>query len=215
MIFTPTPLAGAFVVGLERHEDERGSFARAWCREEFAAQGLKVDMVQASLSHNRRAGTLRGLHYACPPAREGKLVRCVRGRLHDVIVDLRPASRTYCAHFALVLDAAEGNALYIPPGFAHGFQTLEDDTEVLYMMSEAYRPQDACGLRHDDPAFGIGWPLPVSVISERDRNYADFDPMAHRRAHAATAAEAGVGVGTRGVAQGAALRAANPAAAPR
>lgn len=185
MIFTPAPLVGAFVIELERQEDERGFFARAWCEREFAAHGIAAGMAQANLSYNRCAGTLRGLHFARSPAREGKLVRCIRGRIHDVIVDLRPASPSYLAHAAVVLDAAQHNALYVPPGVAHGFQTLADDSEVLYLMSEAYRPQEADGYRHDDPAFGIAWPLPVSQLSERDRSHPDFEPQAHRRKFAA------------------------------
>jgi dTDP-4-dehydrorhamnose 3,5-epimerase len=174
VIFEATPIPGAFLVRLERLEDERGFFARAWCRDEFAARGIEVEMVQASVSFNRRAGTLRGMHYAKPPAREGKLVRCSRGTIHDVILDLRPDSPAFRRHAAWVLDDDAHDALYIPPGVAHGFQTLVDDCEILYMMTEAYRPQLAAGVRFDDPAFGIRWPLPVSVMAERDRSYPGF-----------------------------------------
>ena len=174
MIFEAVPVAGAFLVRMERREDERGYFARLWCREEFAAQGIEVDMVQASVSHNRVAGTVRGLHYSDLPSREAKLVRCARGRVFDVIVDLRPDSPSYLRHHAVLLDAEAGDALYVPPQVAHGFQTLQADTDVHYMMSDFYRPELARGVRYDDPAFGIVWPLPVSVIAARDRDYPDF-----------------------------------------
>ena len=179
MIFEPTPIEGAFLVRIERREDERGFFARIWCRDEFATRGIDLPMVQASLSHSRLAGTLRGLHFAWPPAREGKLVRCERGRIHDVIVDLRPESPSFTRHFALQLDADASDALYVPPFVAHGFQTLVPDCSVLYMMSEAYRTEAAGGVRYDDDAFGIHWPLPVAAIAERDRAYPDFDCRAH------------------------------------
>lgn len=179
MIFEPTPIPGAFVLRPERKEDERGFFARTWCRDEFADHGIEVDVAQASVSFNRRAGTLRGMHFARPPAREGKLVRCERGAVHDAIVDLRPQSHAYLRHHAVQLDADDGSALYIPPGCAHGFLTLADDSQVLYMMTQAYRPELADGVRYDDPRFGIHWPRPVAVIAERDRHYPDFDPAAH------------------------------------
>ncbi len=181
MIFVPTPLAGALVVEPERKADERGFFARTWCRHEFARHGLDVEVVQASISHNRRAGTLRGMHFAWPPSREGKLVRCERGSVHDVIIDLRPDSATFTQHVAVELNEDNCRALYIPPGFAHGFQTLTDGTEVLYMMTDFYRAELADGMRFDDPAFGIRWPRPVTVIVERDRSYLDFDRDAHVR----------------------------------
>ncbi|HEU5297039.1 MAG TPA: dTDP-4-dehydrorhamnose 3,5-epimerase family protein [Burkholderiaceae bacterium] len=174
MIFEATAIRGAFVVRPERRVDERGFFARVWCRDEFAAQGIAIDIVQASVSHNRRAGTLRGLHYSLSPAQEGKLVRCERGRIHDVLVDLRVDGPSYLQHVALELDDVSRDAVYIPPGVAHGFQTLVDDCQVLYMMSDVYRPELATGVRFDDPAFGLRWPLPVSVIAERDRDYADY-----------------------------------------
>lgn len=176
MIFTPTPIAGAFVITPEPVEDERGSFARIWCESEFAAHGIQGSIAQASLSHNLRAGTVRGMHFSMVPAREGKLVRCQNGRILDVIVDLRADQPSYLRQFAIELDDRGHGALYIPPGVAHGFQTLVDDTDVIYMMTQAYRPELAAGVRHDDPAFDIRWPLPVSVISPRDRDYPDFDP---------------------------------------
>jgi len=177
--FVPTAIPGARTLELERHADVRGSFARTWCRDEFARQGIAVDMVQASVSHNHLRGTVRGLHFAWPPSSEAKLVRCERGQVMDVIVDLRPDSPAFLRHIAVTLDDEQGNALYIPPGVAHGFQTLADDCTVLYMMSDFYRPELADGVRYDDPAFGVAWPLPVSCIVERDRRYPDFDPAAH------------------------------------
>lgn len=174
MIFEATPIEGAYVVRVEPLVDERGFFARTWCHDEFAAHGIEIDIVQASISHNRVAGTLRGMHYSASPAREGKLVRCERGRVYDVIVDLRRGSPSFLTQFAIELDDRRRDALYIPPQVAHGFQTLEPDCDVLYMMSDRYRPELARGARHDDPRLDIRWPLPVSVIAERDRNWPDF-----------------------------------------
>ena len=189
MIFEPTVVAGAFVILPERATDERGHFARTWCRDEFAAHGVTIDMVQASVSHNRLAGTVRGLHFSRSPANEAKLVRCERGRIFDVIVDLRPTSPSYLKHAARILDEDNGAALYIPAGVAHGFQTLADDSTVFYMMSEAYRAELADGVRHDDKAFAISWPTAVTRIAERDRRYPDFDPGRHP--HVAAFAAAG------------------------
>lgn len=174
MIFRELQLPGAFVIEPERLEDERGFFARAFSKDEFAARGLDPTVVQCSLSFNRRRGTLRGMHYQVAPAEEAKLVRCVRGAIHDVIVDLRAGSPTFRRHAAARLDADNRLALYVPPGFAHGFQTLADDTELYYQMSAAYSPEHARGFRHDDPEVGIAWPLPVAVISERDRGLPPF-----------------------------------------
>lgn len=176
MRFEATAVAGAWFVSPEPAADERGYFARLWCRDEFAARGIRIEMPQASVSFSRSAGTVRGLHFAKAPAREGKLVRCQRGRIFDVLVDLRADSPSYLAHMAVELDAERHHALYVPPGVAHGFQTLVDGCEVHYMMTEPYRPELAAGVRHDDPAFGIAWPLPVSAIAERDRTYPDFRP---------------------------------------
>jgi dTDP-4-dehydrorhamnose 3,5-epimerase len=176
LIFEPLPIPGAWSVRLEPRRDERGYFARSWCQREFAAHGIEIDMVQSSLSHNARAGTLRGMHYARPPSSEGKLVRCERGRILDVLLDLRPDSPAYLRHAAVELVDRSGDAVYVPPGVAHGFQTLEDDTDVLYMMSDFYRPELDAGVRFDDPAFGIRWPLPVTLIAPRDRGYPDFVP---------------------------------------
>ncbi len=175
MIFGALPIAGAYAIGVERRVDERGYFGRLWCREEFAAHGIQVEIVQTSVSHNDVAGTLRGMHFAWPPSLEAKLVRCGSGRILDVILDLRPDSPTFLRHVAVELDARQYNAVYIPPGVAHGFQTLVDDADVVYMMTEIYRPELADGVRYDDRAFGIRWPLPVARIAARDAAYPDFD----------------------------------------
>ena len=174
MRFTPTELAGAFVVELERHSDERGFFARTWCARELAEVGLPGEFVQGNVSFNRRAGTMRGLHWQADPHAEDKLVRVTAGAVWDVMVDLRPGSPTRLAHVGLRLDADNRTALYIPKGFAHGFLTLADDTEVVYEMSAFYVPEAARGARWDDPAFGIHWPAAVEVISERDAGYPDY-----------------------------------------
>ena len=171
MKFLPTPLAGAFVVELVRMEDERGFFARSFCQDEFRALGLNPSITQCNISWNRRAGTLRGLHYQERPHEEAKLVRCTRGAVWDVVVDLRDGSPTRLRWHAVELSARNRLALYVPEGFAHGFQTLQDDTEVLYQISESYRPDLARGVRWDDPTLGITWPVSDPVISERDRTY--------------------------------------------
>lgn len=175
MRFVETSLAGAFVVEIEPIEDERGSFARTFSRDEFDAHGLSTDIVQCSISFNKRRGTLRGMHFQAEPYGECKLVRCTTGSIYDVIVDLRPESATYRHWFGIDLTPVNGRMLYIPNGLAHGFQTLEDTTEVAYQISEPYRPKHARGVRFDDPAFRIEWPLQVTVISARDREYADLD----------------------------------------
>jgi len=175
MIFTETGLGGAFVVELEKKEDERGFFARTWCREEFRARGLNPLLAQCGISYNERRGTLRGMHYQGAPHEEAKLVRCTRGAIHDVILDLRPNSPTFKRWVAVDLTAGEYPMLYVPEGFAHGFQTLEDDTEVFYQISEPYHPESARGVRWNDPAFGMEWPLEVSVISGKDASLEDFD----------------------------------------
>lgn len=181
MIFEQAPIAGAWIVRPQRLADERGFFARLWCRDEFAERGIDLPMLQTSMSNNVRRGTLRGLHFTAEPSTECKLVRCQRGTIHDVIVDLRSESPTFMEHFAIVLSSQEGTALYVPHGVAHGFQTLVDDCEVHYMMTEPYRADLAQGVRHDDPAFGIRWPLPVSMIHDRDRRYPLFDATAARQ----------------------------------
>ncbi|MBK8161670.1 MAG: dTDP-4-dehydrorhamnose 3,5-epimerase [Gammaproteobacteria bacterium] len=175
MKFREAALAGVFVILPERSEDERGYFARTWCRREFEAHGLSPALVQCGTSFNRHRGTLRGMHYQAEPHQEVKLIRCTRGAIHDVVIDLRPDSPTHRHHVAVRLSAQDGNLLYVPEGFAHGFQTLEDDSEVFYQMSEFYHPAAARGVRWDDPAFGITWP-PVGqrILSERDRSWPDY-----------------------------------------
>jgi dTDP-4-dehydrorhamnose 3,5-epimerase len=175
MIFRETPLAGAWVLEPERFEDERGFFARTYCRHELEARGLDPMIAQCSVSFNHRRGTLRGLHFQIAPHEEVKLVRVTRGAIWDVIVDVRPESPNLGKHFALVLSAANGLELYIPKGMAHGFQTLEDGTEVSYQISEFYAPEAGRGYRWDDPSFAIPWPEPVTVIAEKDRNLPYFE----------------------------------------
>jgi len=174
VIFVPTPLPGAFVIEPERHEDQRGFFARTWCAREFEDHGLSPRLVQCSVSFNKRKGTLRGMHYQAMPYPEAKLVRCTMGAIYDVIIDLRPSSPTYKQHVAVELTAENRKMLYIPESFAHGFQTLIDDTEVFYQMSAFYSPDHARGVRWDDPAFRIAWPPDNRVIIDRDRSYPDF-----------------------------------------
>jgi dTDP-4-dehydrorhamnose 3,5-epimerase len=175
MIFNATPLAGAYLIDPERIEDDRGFFARTWCRDEFERHGLNPRLVQCNVSYNARRGTLRGMHFQARPHEEAKLVRCTRGAIHDVIVDLRDGSPTYRRWFAATLSSENLRMLYIPEGFAHGFQTLADATEVFYQMSESFHPGSARGVRHDDPALRITWPLEVAVISEKDRSYPLLD----------------------------------------
>jgi len=175
VIFVETALRGAFVIELEPLEDSRGFFARTWCEREMRQQGMETRLVQCSISFNVTRGTLRGMHYQAAPCEETKIVRCTRGSIHDVIVDLQQGSPTFKRHIAVTLSAANHKMLYIPKNFAHGFLTLEDATEVFYQMSEFYSPEHARGVRWNDPAFGIDWPFPPSVISDRDRNYADFN----------------------------------------
>jgi dTDP-4-dehydrorhamnose 3,5-epimerase len=174
VLFTETPLVGAYLIDPELLEDERGFFARTFCAREFSDHGLQPVVAQSNLSFNHRKGTLRGMHYQVAPAEEAKLVRCTSGAIHDVIIDLRPESPTYLSHFGAELSAANRRALYVPKMFAHGYQTLEDDSEVTYQVSEFYTPGREQGLRHDEPAFGIEWPLPVSVISEKDESWPPF-----------------------------------------
>lgn len=178
MIFDPLPLAGAFVVEPERFPDERGFFARTFCREEFREHGVDPEVVQCNVSFNRRRGTLRGMHWQAAPHEEGKLVRVTRGAIWDAIVDLRPGSGTRLDWYAVELDAESRRALWVPKGFAHGFLTLDDETEVFYQMSAAYHPESARGARWNDPAFGIEWPAEPEVIGERDRAYPDFEDSA-------------------------------------
>jgi dTDP-4-dehydrorhamnose 3,5-epimerase len=174
MIFTESKLSGAFLIDLDRKEDVRGYFARVFCSEEFRAKGLNPQVAQCSISFNRRRGTLRGMHWQAAPKAEAKLVRCTRGAIFDVIVDLRPNSPTRLQHITVQLSGDNGRMLYVPEGFAHGFQTLVDDTDVFYQMTEFYTPQFGCGARWNDPAFKIAWPLPDPILNDRDRCWPDF-----------------------------------------
>ncbi len=173
MIFTETPLAGSFLIDVEPREDERGFFARTFCRREFEEHGLESNLVQCSVSFNRLQGTLRGIHFQRSPWQEVKLLRCTAGAIYDVIVDLRRDSPTFLEHFAVELSAANRRTLYVPKDFAHGFQTLADETEVAYQMTEPHVPASAAGFRWNDPRFGIRWPLPVRTISNQDAGFAD------------------------------------------
>ena len=174
MIFRETPLKGAFVIELEERPDERGFFARSFCMREFEAHGLRGVVAQCNLSYNHRAGTLRGMHYQVPPAAETKLVRCTQGAIYDAIIDLRPDSETYLQSFGLELSADNRKALYVPELFAHGYQALTDGAEVTYQVSEFYTPGMERGLRYDDPAFKLAWPLPVTVISDKDASWSPY-----------------------------------------
>jgi dTDP-4-dehydrorhamnose 3,5-epimerase len=182
MIFIETQLKGAFIIKPERLEDERGFFARTWCQREFEAHGLNSRLVQCNISFNKKAGTLRGMHYQAAPYEEAKLVRCTQGAIYDAIIDLRPESPTFKQYTAIVLTAQNRKMLYVPEGFAHGFLTLEDHTEVFYQMSEFYAPEYARGIRWNDPAFNIQWPADVQIISDRDQNLPDFE-RSRDRAH--------------------------------
>lgn len=179
MKFNPTPLAGAYTIELERKGDDRGFFARFFCMEEFAKAGLINTFPQINNSLTRNKGTLRGMHYQLPPSAEVKVVRCIRGSLYDVILDLRPDSATFGKWFGETLTAENRTMMYVPQGFAHGFVTLEDDTEAFYLVSSIYAPQQERGVRYNDPAFGIQWPLDPVEISEKDKNWRDFDPEWH------------------------------------
>ena len=175
MVFTETKLKGAFIIDLDKHEDDRGFFARTFCVEEFQARGLNARLIQCSVSFNTRRGTLRGMHWQGPPQAECKLVRATRGAIHDVIIDLRQGSPTFKQHVAVELTAENRRQVYVPEGFAHGFQTLADATEIFYQMSAAYAPGLARGVRWNDPAFGITWPdIERRIINDRDTSYPDF-----------------------------------------
>ena len=169
MIFTETKLPGAFILDIERREDSRGFFARVFCQHEFEAHGLKPLIAQANIAYNRKKGTIRGMHFQFPPSAETKLVRCTRGAILDIIVDLRPESRTYLEHIAVELSAENSRALYVPERFAHGYQVLQDETETSYQVGEFYTPGTEGGLLYNDPKLGLTWPLPVSVISDKDQ----------------------------------------------
>ena len=174
MRFGKTELSGVFLVEVDFLVDERGFFARTWCQKDFQAQGLEASLVQCSISYNARRGTLRGLHFQASPFEETKLVRCTQGAIYDVVLDLRAGSPSYLRWIAATLTAENRNMIYVPKGCAHGFLTLQDNTEVFYQMSQVYDAASARGVRWDDPAFGIAWPDKVEVISERDRTYPDY-----------------------------------------
>lgn len=174
MIFTETKVQGAFIIEPQPFTDERGFFARGWCQQEFEEHGLNGNVVQANLSSNKKRGTLRGMHYQLPPHAETKLVRCTRGALFDVLVDLRLGSPTYLQWVGVELTEDNYKMLFVPENCAHGFITLADNTEATYQVTAAYAPGAERGLRYDDPAFGIEWPIPVEVISEKDRNWDDY-----------------------------------------
>jgi dTDP-4-dehydrorhamnose 3,5-epimerase len=175
VIFTETSLSGAYVIDLERRADDRGFFARAFCKNEFAEHGLKPVIAQANIAFNRYKGTLRGMHFQFPPAAETKLVRCSRGAILDIVVDLRPESPTYLEHVSVELTGDNYRALYVPERFAHGYQVLEDGTETTYQVGEFYAPEHEGGLRYDDPRLGLEWPLPVAEMSDKDRGWALLD----------------------------------------
>jgi len=177
MIFTETKLKGAFIIDLDRKEDSRGFFARTFCQEEFKAHGLKPAIAQASIAYNRRKGTIRGMHFQYPPATETKLVRCTRGGVLDIIVDLRPESDTYLQHVAVELNEDNQRALYVPERFAHGYQTLHDETDTSYQVGAFYAPNVEGGLMYNEPRLGLDWPLPVTVVSDKDSNFQSLDQI--------------------------------------
>jgi len=177
MIFTETSLQGAFIIDIEQRQDSRGFFARTFCPQEFAEYGLEITNVQCSIAFNHQAGTIRGMHYQVAPATEAKLVRCTQGAIYDVIVDMRPNSPTYLAHIEVELTQANRRSLYVPEMFAHGYQTLTNDTEVVYQMNKLYTPGYERGLRYDDPILGIEWRLPVSEIASKDLDWAFLESM--------------------------------------
>ena len=174
MIFSETKLHGAFFINPEKYEDVRGEFFRTYCSDEFQKNGIHFSILQSSISVSRNRGTLRGMHFQRPPHEEAKLVRCIRGSVYDVIIDLRPDSTTFKKWISVELGEAIGNALYIPKGFAHGFLSLSDNAALLYQMDEYYQPLSACGVRWDDPEFGISWPITDPSMSEKDRNWNNF-----------------------------------------
>ena len=181
MHFAPLEIVGAMRVGIEAKSDQRGFFARTYCAHEFADQRIDAPMVQSSISYNAQRGTVRGLHFQWPPSQEGKLVRCLRGGIWDVLLDLRPHSTSYLQHQAIPLDENNREAVYIPSGIAHGFQTLTDHTEVLYQMTDVYRPQLQSGVRWNDPRFAIHWPVKEAKMSGRDAQCPDFEQVTYER----------------------------------
>ena len=182
MVFLPTQLAGVTLIEPEPVSDGRGLFARTWCQRDFESQGLTAKLAQCSVSFNARRATLRGMHFQAEPHAEAKLVRVTRGAIYDVALDLRPDSSTYLQWFAAELSSDNRHMLYIPEGYAHGFQTLTDDAEVFYQISEFYEPDAGRGVRWNDPAFDIGWPLGNPILSDRDRNYPDYESVRSTRA---------------------------------
>lgn len=174
MIFTESELKGAFLIDMEKIEDPRGFFARTWCQRDFERYGIFFQPVQCNVSYNKSKGVLRGMHYQSAPHQEAKLVWCIKGGIHDVIIDLRPLSPTFMQHLSVVLTAENRRMLYIPEGFAHGFQTLQNESEIFYQMSEFYTPEFAKGVRWNDLVFGIQWPTDERLISDRDQSYSDF-----------------------------------------
>jgi dTDP-4-dehydrorhamnose 3,5-epimerase len=176
MIFTETKLKGAYIIDIERLEDDRGFFARSWCEREFAEHGLETRLVQCNISHNTAKNTLRGMHYQLPPFAEAKLIRCTRGSIYDVLLDLRRNSPSFLQWVAAELNEQNHRMLYVPRGFAHGFLTLTDNTEIFYQMTEFYSPEHARGVRWNDPLFGIDWPRAVRVLSSKDAGYEDSSP---------------------------------------
>jgi dTDP-4-dehydrorhamnose 3,5-epimerase len=183
MIFTETKLPGAFIIDLDRREDSRGFFARAFCQHEFAEHGLEPVIAQANLAFNYRKGTMRGMHFQFPPAAETKFVRCTRGAILDIIVDLRPETPTYLEHVSVELTADNHRAIYVPGRFAHGYQVLEDSTATSYQVGEFYTPGVEGGLMYDDPALGLTWPLPVTAISEKDRSWQPLEDVEYELRH--------------------------------
>jgi dTDP-4-dehydrorhamnose 3,5-epimerase len=179
MFFNPTPLLGAYLIDLDKKEDERGFFARTFCEHEFSEHNLVSRICQVNNSLSKRKGTLRGMHYQLAPKAETKIVRCTRGALYDVILDLRTDSPTFGKNFGAELTADNRRMMYVPKGFAHGFITLVDDTEALYLVDEFYSPENERGLRYDDPKFQLQWPAEPTVISERDKSHPSFDPIWH------------------------------------
>lgn len=177
MIFTETKLKGAYIIDLEKREDSRGFFARAFCQKEFETHGLKPVIAQANLAYNFKQGTVRGMHFQFPPAAETKLVRCTRGAIIDIIVDLRPESPTYLEHISVELNEDNFRSLYVPERFAHGYQTLRDNTDTSYQVGEFYTPGAEGGLLHNDPRLNLHWPLPVAVVSEKDQKFGPLDLM--------------------------------------
>lgn len=177
VIFTETKLKGAFIIDLERREDSRGFFARGFCMNEFKERGLKPVIAQANMAYNRKSGTVRGMHFQYPPAAETKLVRCTRGAIVDIIVDLRPESSTFLEHISVELNEDNQRALYVPERFAHGYQALRDNTDTSYQVGEFYSPSNEGGIMYNDPRLGLRWPLPVTVVSEKDRKFQPLDQI--------------------------------------